>query len=110
MAPLKQSQLCASVVVKTDVPYPVIDIEASRVAKKVVLKKHESEKIVVESASELVEASVQTSFFRTRKGENSSLDIVHDATGQPIVFSMSSDEASTQNLLKWSSNLMLICL
>lgn len=94
MAPMKQSQLTPSTVVRTDLPFPVVDIEASKTADKLVIATHPTEKVVVESASELVDRSVQTSLFRNQGGENSPLDIVHDGNGQPMIFSIGSDGVS----------------
>ncbi|EGO53342.1 hypothetical protein NEUTE1DRAFT_126669 [Neurospora tetrasperma FGSC 2508] len=90
MAPMKQTQLAEPTILQTHVPFPVIDIETLD-GDSVVLGKHETDTIVVESASELVTSSITTSLFRTQKGDNSSLNIVHDANGRPMVFSVGSD-------------------
>jgi len=91
---MKQAQLVEPTVIQTSVPFPAVDLEASKEAGNVVLGKHETDTIVVESASELVTVSIQTSLFRTRKGDNSALDIVHDANGRPMIFSVGSDGVS----------------
>lgn len=88
---MRQSQLTDPVVIQTDVPFVTLDFESSKATGKPVLAKHGEETITVEYASELVTASVQTSLFRAQNGGNSSLDIVHDANGQPMIFSIGSD-------------------
>lgn len=94
MAPMKQTQLAEPTILNTHVPFPIVDVKASEEGDIVVLGKHETDTIVLESASELVTSSITTSLFRTRKGDNSSLDIVHDANGRPMVFSVGSDGVS----------------
>jgi hypothetical protein len=94
MAVMKQTQIVEPTVVQTHVPFPVVDVEASKAGGNVVLGKDETDTIVVESASELVTASVKTSLFRTRKGDNNALDMVHDANGRPMIFSVGSDGVS----------------
>lgn len=96
---MRQSDLSRPVKIKTDIPYPVIDFEESKTAGVIVLADHVTDKIEIEFASELVNHSVQLSIFRTKDGENSPLDIVHDANGQPMIFSVGSDGASSLNIL-----------
>lgn len=88
---MKQSQLTEPIVIQTDVPFVTLDIESSKATGKPVLAKHGEEMISVEYASELVTTSVQTSLFRAQTGDTSALDIVHDANGQPMIFSLGSD-------------------
>jgi hypothetical protein len=92
MPPLQQSQLSSTSVFETDLPYPVVDVEASEKIGKLALAQHPTQKLIVESASELITRSVKTSLFRTKGGENSQLDIVHDGNGQAMIFSIGSDE------------------
>ncbi|PSR81476.1 hypothetical protein BD289DRAFT_413041 [Coniella lustricola] len=91
MAPINPTELSDPLITETTVPFPVIDEEASGREHKVVFGKHASDTVVVEAVSELVEMSVSTSLFRSAKGENSPLDIVHDASGQAMIFSIGSD-------------------